>query len=58
MIDLKELAIAIENMTRQQGIYRVLRDSLTKRGYWHRLPRGNPKLGYQNMKEKTGGTHG
>ena len=53
-IDKKELAYAIEHMTRQQGIYKVLRDGLMKKGYWHRLPRGNPKLGYKNMKERKG----
>ena len=54
MIDLEELRLAIRNMTRQQGLYRVLRDELSLRGYWHKLPRGNPKLGYKNMKERKG----
>lgn len=54
MIDLEELRQAIKNMTRQQGIYRVLRDELSLMGYWHKLPRGNPKLGFKNMKARKG----
>lgn len=50
MIDLNELRLAIRNMTRQQGLYRVLRDELTEKGYWHKLPRGNPKKGYEVSK--------
>lgn len=52
MIGLGELRQAIRNMTRQQGIYKVLRDELTAKGYWRKLPRGNPHKGYQVMKEK------
>ena len=52
MIDLKELRIAIQNMTYQQGLYKVLRDELKAKGYWRSLKRGNPKLGYQVMKAK------
>ena len=52
MIDLKELRDAIRNMTRQQGIYKVLRDELIAKGYWHKLPRGNPSSGYKVMKQK------
>lgn len=52
MIELNELRIAIQNMTRQQGLYKVLRDELTKQGYWRVKPRGNPKLGYKIMKER------
>jgi len=51
-IDLKELRQAIQKMTYQQGIYKVLRDELTAKGYWHKLPRGNPRKGYQVMKER------
>jgi len=49
MVNLEELRLAIRNMTRQQGIYKVLRVELTALGYWHNLPRGNPTLGYKNM---------
>ncbi len=47
MINLEELKIAIRNMTRQQGIFRVLRDELTAKGYWHPLPRGNQSAGFK-----------
>jgi len=52
VIDLKELRVAIQNMTYQQGLYKVLRDELKAKGYWRTLKRGNPKLGYQVMKAK------
>lgn len=51
MINLNELREAIQRMTYQQGLYKVLRDELTTLGYWHKLPRGNPKAGYKKMKE-------
>ncbi len=52
MINLNELRQAIKDMTYQQGIYKVLRDELTLKGYWHPLPRGNPSAGYKVMKQK------
>jgi hypothetical protein len=52
MIDLEELRQAIKSMTYQQGIYRILRDELTEKGYWHPLPRGNPSGGYKKMIRK------
>ena len=52
VIDLKELRLAVQNMTYQQGIYKVLRDELKTLGYWKTKPRGNPKLGYQAMRKK------
>jgi hypothetical protein len=55
MLDLNELREAIRNMTRQQGIYKVLRDELTAKGYWRKLPRGNPGAGRRKMLEKKGG---
>jgi hypothetical protein len=51
MIDLKELRQAIRDMTRQQGLYKVLRDELVILGYWRKLPRGNPRKGYDVMIE-------
>jgi hypothetical protein len=47
MIKLDELREAIRSMTRQQGIYKVLRDELTVLGYWRKLPRGNPSVGFK-----------
>ncbi len=46
MIDLEELKQSIRNMTRQQKLYKVLRDELSVKGYWHKLPRGNPSKGF------------
>ena len=42
MIDLNELRQSIKNMTRQQVIYRLLRDELTLQGHWKQLKRGKP----------------
>jgi hypothetical protein len=46
-----ELTEAIRHMTRQQWLYRVLRDELTALGYWRKLPRGNPRKGWEVMKQ-------
>jgi hypothetical protein len=48
---LDELKVRIRKMTPQTRVYHVLRDELSERGYWQRLPRGNPKLGYRRMQE-------
>jgi hypothetical protein len=42
MIDLKELREAVKNMTRQQAIYRLLRDELILQGHWKLKKRGKP----------------
>jgi hypothetical protein len=42
MIDLKELRKVIKGMTRQQAIYRLLRDELSLQGHWKQLKRGKP----------------
>jgi hypothetical protein len=52
MIDMKELRESIKAMTRQQELYRVLRDELSALGYWRKRSRGNPREGYRKMKEK------
>jgi hypothetical protein len=43
MIDLIELKEAVHNMTRQQAIYRLLRDELTIQGHWKLKKRGKPR---------------
>lgn len=48
MMEENELREAIRHMTRQQWLYRALRDELTKKGYWRKLPRGNPRKGCEN----------
>ena len=52
MLDLDELAVGIQNMTRRQELYQVLKRELTARGYWKPLPRGNPKKGYAGLERK------
>jgi hypothetical protein len=56
MIDLDELRQAVQNMKRHEPLFKLLRDELKAKGYWHNLKRGNPKLGYQRMKAKQGKT--
>lgn len=46
MVDLEQLQKDIENLTRRQKLYQVLKVGLTKKGYWKAKARGNPKLGY------------
>ena len=41
-IDLEELRLEIETMTYKSSLYRVLKESLSKRGYWKALKRGKP----------------
>ena len=55
MIDLEELRQAIRSMTRDQALYRILKEELSALGYWKALPRGNPQKGYQKAKTATGG---
>jgi len=52
-IDLKQLAEAIRTMNHASPIYQVLRDELSKRGYWRRLPRGDPRKGYIAQQNKS-----
>lgn len=42
MINLSELRQAIRNMTRQQAIYKLLRDELSLQGHWKQRKRGKP----------------
>lgn len=42
-INLDVLRAEIRKMTRNSQIYYVLKDELKARGYWRRLPRGNPQ---------------
>jgi hypothetical protein len=46
-IDIEQLKAEIETMNRHNILYRVLKESLTKRGWWRNRPRGNPKKAYQ-----------
>ncbi len=51
-IDLDNLAIAIKEMTYQQGFFKTIKRELSARGYWKNLKRGNPQKGFKAMKEK------
>ena len=52
-INLEQLAKEIRVMSRQNALYRVLRDELSNLGHWRVRPRGNPAAGYRAMKDKT-----
>jgi hypothetical protein len=54
-LNLNLLRSKIRTMQRWQPLYKMLRDELTKLGYWRAKPRGNPKLGYQKYKESLKG---
>lgn len=54
MLDLEELRKAIKSMTREQAIYKVLKEELSALGYWKSLPRGNPQAGYKKSKTALG----
>ena len=47
MIDSEELKQAIRNMTRQQAIYRLLRDELSLQGHWKQKKRGVPNPNFR-----------
>ena len=53
-IDLEQLAKEIRGLDRRQELYRVLKEELTKRGYWKQRARGNPAKGYRAMKSRKG----
>ena len=46
-LDLEQLKKEIEVMKRHQPLYRVLKEELTKLGYWKLKARGNPRKAYQ-----------
>jgi len=50
MIDLEELRKEIRQLTRDQALYRVLKEELGALGYWKARPRGNPQKGYQKAR--------
>ena len=46
MLNLEELKKSIRNMTREQAVYKVLKEELSRLGYWRQRPRGNPQKGF------------
>lgn len=41
-LDLARLRIEIQDMSLESNLYQVLKEELTKRGYWKALKRGKP----------------
>jgi hypothetical protein len=54
-IDVRQLANEIRVMNRQNILYRVLRDELSKRGFWRMKPRGDPAKGFRDGMGKSRG---
>ena len=54
-IDLEQLRYEIQYLNNRKDLYYVLRDELTKKGWWRQLQRGNPAKAYKVMKSKTNG---
>jgi len=48
----KWLLSGLSKLNRRSKLFRLLKDELSAKGYWHNLPRGNPKKGFQSMKSK------
>ena len=46
-VDIEQLVKEIEQLERHQLLYQVLKEELSKLGYWRNRPRGNPAKGYQ-----------
>ena len=54
-IDLERLRYEIQNLNNRKELYFVLRDELSKKGWWKFKGRGNPRKGYKGMRTKKGG---
>ncbi len=46
-IDLEQLRIEIQELNRSKALYKVLKEELSRMGYWKQLPRGDPVKAYQ-----------
>ena len=51
-LNLDRLRVEIRDMTRTHALYKLLKEELTKLGYWRSKPRGNPAKGYKAMRDK------
>ena len=47
-IDLGQLRLEIRELNRSKALYKVLKDELSKRGYWKNQKRGDPVKAYQS----------
>lgn len=52
-VDLTQLIAEIRHLERHQKLYRVLKDELSKLGFWRNKPRGDPAKGYRMKGTKT-----
>lgn len=53
-LDLDQLIVELRHLNRHQALYRILRDELSKLGFWRVRPRGNPSKGFKAMKAHKG----
>jgi predicted nucleic acid-binding Zn ribbon protein len=51
-LDLEILRQKLQKLTRQQKLYKILKEELSKKGYWKKLPRGDAKKAGLASKEK------
>ncbi len=51
-IQYEEFIRIIRTMTPRSKTFKIVKAELSKLGHWKNKPRGNPKKGYQRMKEK------
>jgi hypothetical protein len=51
-IDLEQLRIELKNLNTRQQLFKVLREELSKLGWWKARKRGNPSKGYKAMRER------
>ncbi len=47
-IDLEQLSLEIKGLKRNQKLYRVLKEELSKVGHWKNLARGDPLKAWQS----------
>ncbi|HUC78969.1 MAG TPA: hypothetical protein VMQ58_01885 [Candidatus Saccharimonadales bacterium] len=53
-IDQNQLRIEIQEMSPQSKLFQLLKEEISKIGYWHKKPRGNPKKGYLVSRQGNG----
>jgi len=51
--ELERLRRQIPLMDRHNKLYKILKDELSKLGYWRNKPRGKPRIGYWTSKMKS-----
>jgi len=51
-IDLEQLRKEIRRLKRTQSLYRILKEELSRIGYWKNQARGNPEKAYRARGKK------